>query len=78
MIKDTVKNVSLFNTVTRADNDGPNMEHSSKIALNVQAAITWYTRMCKDVKGKVNLAKKKSHLYFRILYNITFMVVCSI
>lgn len=56
MIKDTVKRVSLFSTVIRADNDGPNMECSSKVALNVQAAITWNIRMCKDTKGKVNLA----------------------
>jgi hypothetical protein len=55
MIKNTVKSVSLFSTVIRADNDGPNMEHSSNV-LNVQAAITWYTRMCKDMKWKVNLA----------------------
>jgi hypothetical protein len=47
--------VSLFSTVITAD-DGPNMECSSKAALNVQAVITWYTRMCKDMKGKVNLA----------------------
>lgn len=56
MIKNTVKNVSLFSTVIRADNNGPNMKCCSKVVLNVQAAMTWYTRMCKDMKGKVNLA----------------------
>jgi len=55
MIKDTGKRVSLFSTVIRADNDGPNMECIPKVALNVQAAVTWYIRMCKDMKGKVNL-----------------------
>jgi hypothetical protein len=35
MIKNTVKSVSQFGTVIRADNDGPNMECSSKIAFNV-------------------------------------------
>jgi hypothetical protein len=31
------------------------MECRSKVPLNVQAVITWYTSKCKDVKGKVDL-----------------------
>jgi len=81
MIKNTVKSVSLFSTVIRADSDGPNMECSSTVALNVQAVITWYTRMCKDMKGKVNLEMvfQKRNLTCILEYcTILLMVVCSI
>jgi hypothetical protein len=69
----------LLSALSIADKDGPVMKYSMKVALNVQAAITWYTRMCKVVEREGQpwngFSKKKSHLYFKLLYSIILMVV---
>jgi hypothetical protein len=59
-----------------ADEDGPDIECSSKVAQNVQADITYFTELYVEKNRKVqqlskSITKWLHHPYFKLLYNIT-------